>query len=132
MQNIADIGFELLLETGLAASGDTKTLQAWRAIGNEQPSVLAKRIGEKWMDYLMTPEINENIDNSISYIEKHNEFLLLKIQEKFGGLETFQEISEASILMIALALHLSRGLGADTKGICEHWIAIAKNNGAKE
>jgi hypothetical protein len=29
-------------------------------------------------------------------------------------------------------LHLSRGIGADTKGISEHWIEIAKSHGAKE
>ncbi len=132
MQNIADIGFELLLESGLAESGDTKTLAAWREIGNELPEVLAERIGKEWMDCLMIPEINDDIKDPTLFIQQHNDLLVQKAQEKFGALQTFQEVHEASVLMIALALHLSRGLGADTKGIAEHWIETAKNHGAKE
>lgn len=131
MQNIADIGFELLLESGLAESGETKTLATWRKIGNEAPETLAERIGEEWIDYLTVPEIN-NENNPIAFTQKHNELLLLKAQEKFGELQTFQEVHEASVLMIAVALHLSRSLGADTKGIAEHWIETAKSHGAKE
>ncbi|AZQ63189.1 YkgJ family cysteine cluster protein [Flammeovirga pectinis] len=132
MQSIADIGFELLLDTGLAASGDTKTLAAWRTIGNEKPEVLAQRIGSEWLDYLMIPQITDESNDPVTFAQKHNDLLLDKIQEQFGGLETFQEVHEASVLLIAVALHLSRGLGADTKGIAEHWIETAKSHGAKE
>ena len=132
MQNIADIGFELLLDSGLAESGDTKTLAAWREIGNELPEVLAERIGEEWIDALMIPNINKEVNNPIAFTQKHNDLLLAKVQEKFGGLQTFQEVHEATVLIIAVALHLSRGLGADTKGISEHWIETAKSHGAKE
>lgn len=132
MQNIADIGFELLLDSGLAESGDTKTLAEWRKIGNELPEILAERIGAEWMDILMIPEITDIEENPISFTQKHSDLLLLKAQEKFGTLQTVQELHKASVLMIAIALHLSRGLGADTKGISEHWIKIAKSHGAKE
>ena len=132
MQNIADIAFELLLDSGLAESGDTKTLKAWRAIGNEDPELLVKRIGKEWMDYLMIPAIDNDTLTPIIFVQKHNDFLLLKAQEKFGSIQTFQELHEASVLMISLALHLARGLGADVKGISEHWVDIAKNHGAQE
>ncbi|CAM1364931.1 conserved protein of unknown function [Tenacibaculum soleae] len=132
MQNIADIGFELLLDTGLAASGDTKTLALWRASGCETHELSAKRIGQEWVDCLMIPKITIDTENPVSFAKKHNELLLLKAQEQFGGIQTFKEIQEASSLLIAVALHLSRGLGADTKGISEHWIEIAKSHGAQE
>ena len=132
MQNIADIAFELLLESGLSASGDTKTLTLWRELGNEHPELLAKRIGKEWIDCLMLPEITNTGKNPITFAQKHNDLLLIKAQEKFGNLKTLQELHEASVLIIGIALHLSRGLGADTKGISEHWIAIAKSHGAKE
>jgi Fe-S-cluster containining protein len=131
MQNIADIGFELLLDSGLSASGDTKTLAEWRKIGNELPETLAERIGKEWIDYLMIPEITEDIENPLAFTQKHNDFIQLKVQEKFGSIQTLQELHEASVLIIAVALHLSRGLGADTKGISEHWMEIAKSHGAK-
>ncbi|WP_237276321.1 YkgJ family cysteine cluster protein [Tenacibaculum ovolyticum] len=131
MQNIADIAFELLLDSGLAESGDTKTLATWRVIGTESPELLAERIGEDWMNCLMTPSIN-NTDNPINFAQKHNNLLQLKAQEQFGNLQTFNELHQASVLMVAVALHLARGLGADVKGISEHWVDIAKSHGAKE
>jgi Fe-S-cluster containining protein len=131
MQNIADIAFELLLDSGLAESGDTKTLASWRVIGTESPELLTKRIGEDWINCLMTPAIN-NTENPITFAQKHNNLLQLKAQEEFGSIQTLEELHEASVLMISVALHLARGLGADVKGISEHWIEIAKSHGAKE
>ena len=132
MQNLADIAFELLLDSGLAASGDTKTLAVWREIGNELPEILAARIGEEWIDCLMLPPINNDAENPITFAQKHNDLLLLKAQEKFGNLKTPQELHEASVLIMGVALHLAKGLGADTKEISEHWIETAKSHGAKE
>jgi Fe-S-cluster containining protein len=132
MQNIADIGFELLLDSDLSESGDTKTLAAWREIGNELPEVLTERIGTAWMDCLMLPEITDGIENPLAFAQQHNEILLQKAQEEFGALTTLEEVHKASVLIIAIALHLSRGLGADIKGIAEHWIETAKSHGAKE
>jgi hypothetical protein len=129
IQNIADIGFELFLDSGLAVSGDTKTLQTWRILGQETPELLAKRIGKEWMDALMIPEITE--ENPTAFAQKHDDLLLLKAQEQFGSISTLEELHNASVLMIALALHLTKGLGADTKGISEHWIATAIKHGAK-
>lgn len=132
MQNIADIGFELLLDSGLASSGDTKTLTLWREIGNEPPTVLAERIGKEWVDCLMIPVIIDEIDNPITFSNKHNNLLQLKAQEEFGSLQTLQELHKASVLIIGVALHLAKGLGADPKEIVAHWIDIAKSHGAKE
>ena len=131
MQNIADIAFELLLDSGLAASGNTKTLIAWREMGNEAPELLAKRIGQEWIDCLMLPPITDEIENPVSFAQKHNDLLLSKAQEKFGALKTYLELHEASILIMGVALHLARGLGADPKTISEHWITIAKKHGAQ-
>ncbi|QOD62415.1 YkgJ family cysteine cluster protein [Polaribacter haliotis] len=132
MQNIADIGFELLLDSGLSESGDIETLALWRIMGNEAPEVLAERIGKEWIDYLMLPEIDDSNENPTIFAQKHNELLLLKAQEKFGTIKTNEELHKASVLMIGLALHLARGLGADPKAISEHWVEIAKSHGAKE
>ncbi|WP_341220639.1 YkgJ family cysteine cluster protein [Polaribacter atrinae] len=132
MQNIADIAFELLLDSGLSASGDTKTLALWREMGNELPEKLAERIGKDWIDSLMIPKITNVVENPIEFIQKHNDLLLIKAQESFGSLQTFDQVREACVLIMGVALHLSRGLGADTKGIAELWIETAKSHGAKE
>ena len=131
MQNLADIAFELLLNTSLAETGDKKTLSLWRKMGNELPEKLAARIGQEWMDALLLPEISE-VEDSISFAQKHNELLQSKAQEQFGILQTNQELHEASVLIMGIALHLARGLGADPNALAEHWIDIAKANGALE
>lgn len=132
MQNIADIGFELFLESGLAASGDTQTLALWRTMGTEGPEILTQRIGVEWIDALMLPEINDEIDNPIAFAQKHSDLMLTKAQTDFGALQTLEEVHNASVLMIGVALHLVRGLGADPKEISEHWIHTAKNHGGLE
>jgi Fe-S-cluster containining protein len=131
MQNLADIAFELLLDTSLAASGDKKTLALWRKMGNELPEELATRIGHEWLEALMLPEITD-AENSIPFAQQHNQLLQSKAQTQFGVLQTNQELHEASVLIMGVALHLARGLGADPKALAEHWIEIAKANGAIE
>ncbi len=132
MQNIADIGFQLLLESGLAASGDKKTLAAWRQIGNESHEDTAKKIGLECIDILMIPAISQDTENPIAFAQKHNHLLVATAQEKFGNTQTIQELHEASVLLIAIALHLASGLGANKKEIAEHWIETAKSHGATE
>ncbi len=132
MQNLADIAFELLLDTGLAESGDKETLPIWRKMGNELPEQLADRIGQEWLDSLMLPEISDDLDDPILFARKHNDLLRIKAQEKFGTLQTNKEIHEASVLIMGVALHLARGIGANPEILAEHWIATAKNHGAVE
>jgi Fe-S-cluster containining protein len=130
MQNIADIAFTLLLDTGLAETGETKTLSTWRELGKLEATELANRIGNEWLDILMLPTITDHIDDPVSFAQIHNEQLQLKAQENFGQLDTMEGIHEVSVLMMALALYLARALGADPKILSEHWIEIAKSNGA--
>jgi Fe-S-cluster containining protein len=132
MQNMADIAFELLLDSILAKSGDTETLVMWRKMGNKRPEALVDKIGQEWMDYLMIPDIKENLEDSISFANQHNEFLQSKAQEKFGTLQTNQEFHDASVIIMGVALHLARGVGANPKVLAEHWIEIAKKHGAQE
>lgn len=132
MQNIADIAFTLLLDTGLAESGDTKTLAVWRKLGTEQPAALVERIGEKWIDLLMIPVFSEQADEAVAFAGIHNELLQLTAQEEFGQLQTLPEIHDASVLMMSLALYLAKALGANPEGLAEHWVEVAKGHGAAE
>ena len=131
MQSIADIAFELLLDSGLSESGDTKTLKLWNQMGKESSEDLAKRIGQDWIDELTIPSLKNYIEDPIVFSQKHNELLLLKAQESFGASTTYQELHEASVIMMGLALHLATGLGADKQSMTELWIDTAKGHGAK-
>ncbi|HQO08717.1 MAG TPA: YkgJ family cysteine cluster protein [Clostridiales bacterium] len=132
MQSIADIAFMLILDTGLAGSGDKKTLPLWRKMGSELPEVLANRIGNEWIDRLILPEISDELEDPVSFVQKHNDLLQSKAQEQFEALQTDKELHEASVLMMGVALHLARSIGTDPKILSEHWIGIAKEHGAIE
>lgn len=132
MQNIADIGFELLLESGLAASGDKKTLALWREMGTDSPEIVAKNLGEDWIDSLMLPTITEEAANPIAFAQQHHDLLLSKAQKEFGNLQTLEALHKAAVLIMGVALHLARGLGANPKEMAELWIETAKKHGATE
>lgn len=131
MQGLADMAFMLLLDTGLAKSGDKKTLQRWREMGSEHPEQLATRIGSRWVDWLMLPEISD-IENPSIFVLKHSELLQQKVQEQFGDAQTNQELHETSVLIMGVALHLASSIGANTTELTEHWINTAKSNGAND
>lgn len=129
MQNLADDAFALLLETGLAESGDRQTLRLWRTMGKETPGRLAERLGPEWIDRLMIPELT-GLNDPLTFSDQHYERLLSKIQASFGTLANLTDFSQASTLIMGLALHLGRGLGADPAQLAEHWINTAKEHGA--
>lgn len=131
MQNIADIGFALLLDTELVTSGDTKTLKKWKELGESEIETLITFIGNDWIDSITLPEIDNSL-NQQEFTEIHNELLQLKAQKKFEKLESMQDISNASIEMIAVAFYLAKSIGANPSELSEHWISIAKSHGAKE
>lgn len=101
-------------------------------MGNESPEIMSSQIPEYWLDVLMLPNISTEPHNSLLFVEKHNSLFQSAVQNAFGSIQTMQEIREASVLMMRLALYLAYSIGADTKGLSDHWIKIAKSNGAFE
>lgn len=127
MQQLADIAFELFLDTGLAQSGDTETLKEWTKLGEITPDELNTRIGQDWMNALVLPEI-ESLENPTQFTNKHTQLLLVKAQQQFGSLTTFEEVKNASVLIMGVALQLSRSFGADPKSLSTHWVETAKSH----
>ena len=132
MQRLADEAFVLLLESGLAAAGDRLTLRRWRELGKDDPGHLAERLGPEWIDRLMLPDIGDGLDDPALFAHRHHELLQGQAQESFGNLSDIHELREASALMMGLALHLGRGLGANPAELAGHWVVTAKKHGALE
>ncbi len=126
MQNIADISLMLLLDTGLAASGDTRTRIEWRKMGAETPTQIAQRIGEKWLDLLTLPNIIFSAENPKAFILAHQELLQENAQNQIDTLTNFSEIREFAIIMMALALFLGKAIGADVKSLSEMWSEVGE------
>jgi len=132
MQTLADNAFAFLLDSGLAASGDRQTLRLWREMGRKAPEHVKDELGPEWVDLLMLPEIPGDLHDPIVFIQRHHDLLLLKVDESFGRLDNFAGFHKASALLMGLALHLGRGLGADPAELSAHWIKTAKEHGALE
>lgn len=132
MQNLADLSFEMLLDTGLSESGDPKTVQIWRKMGIVAPDVLSSNIGQEWMDILFIPKISTSINNASSFVRQHTDLLQNKTQAQFGSLGSHQEFHEASVLIMGLAIQLARCIGANPKNLVDDWCETAKKLGAKE
>jgi Fe-S-cluster containining protein len=132
MQRLADNAFVLLLETGLAASGDHLTLRLWRKLGQDTPEHLAQFLGPEWIDRLMLPDISGCLTDPVAFACQHHEMLQSQAQALFGNLGDFAALHEASGLMMGLALHLGRGLGINPAELADHWIVVAKQLGARE
>ncbi|HEY6914243.1 MAG TPA: YkgJ family cysteine cluster protein [Paludibacter sp.] len=132
VQLLADVAFELLLDSGLAESGDKETLRQWRLMANESPEQLAERIGQSWLDQLTIPDVNPDIEQPQLFCEQHVTIIQEQLQASFGNVQTLEEIQKASVLVMALALFLSVAVGANPLLLANHWIEIAKNNRAQE
>lgn len=132
MQQLADGAFALLLESGLAATGDRLTLPLWRKLGSMEPGNLAKHLGAEWIDRLMLPDINDGLDDPATFSLRHQDQLQAQAQTSFGALDNATALREASGVMMGLALHLGRGLGIDPAELAGNWIVTAKQYGARE
>jgi len=130
MQRLADSAFAFLLESGLAGSGDRQTLRLWREMGRARPERLQDRLGPEWIDLLMIPAVADGLQDPAAFSRRHHELLLLKAQGSFGTADNDADLRKASEVMMGLALHLGRGLGADPAELAEHWIKTAKEHGA--
>ena len=132
MLQLADGAFVLLLESGLAASGDQQTLRTWRELGRAHPKERAACIPAEWMDRLMLPNLDHLRDEPAAFAAAHHEQLQSAAQTTFANRATRNGLREASCLMMALALHLGRGLGSDVEQLADRWIVTAKKHGARE
>ena len=130
MQLVADVAFELLLDTDLPESVSRETLVLWHKMGHVAPEELANRIGPEWMDELMLPAIEE--EDPLLFAQIHQDRLLAKANKEFGTLASHQACQDASVFVMGVALHLARGLGAAPDELVEHWIETAQLHGGVE
>jgi len=127
MQQLADIAFELYLDSGLAKSGNITTLEKWKRLGEMTPEVLSETINEDWRMALYFPEITD-IKNPETFITTHSEILFTKAQTEFASIQTMEELEEASVLIMAVALQLARSIGANASELSKFWVETAKKH----
>ncbi len=132
MQELADGAFVLLVEGGLAASGERRTLPRWRALSEAHPRALSEAIPPEWQEALTAPALEHELEDPARFAVSHFTLLQARAQECFGALRDHDRLRDASCLMMALALHLARALGAEPRELGARWISTAKKHGAHE
>jgi len=132
MQHLADAALVLLLDSGLAKSGDRLTLRRWRELGAGPAELRVKTLGPTWLDRLMTPLIEGPLDEPAVFAAHHHEALQAAAQDELASLADIPSLRDASSLMMAMALHLGRALGAESAPLAAHWIATARAHGARD
>ena len=125
MQQLADIAFELYLDSGLAESGNKETLNQWMILGDSSPDELFSFLPQDWRKELMHPEII-TLNNPTEFATHHLQLLLNKAQSDFGSIASLEELQQASVVMMAVALQVARSIGADPKSLAEHWAETAR------
>ena len=121
----------LLLETGLADSNDTETLQEWLKLGKASPQKLAEKIGIEWLDLLTIPILTFEKNNPTAFIEKHLELLQHEAQLHIDSMHDLPQFRTGSIQFMAMALLVAKSVGANPEELAELWIATAREHGAK-
>jgi hypothetical protein len=132
VQNLADNAFIFLLDSGLSDSGDTITLSEWRRLGTCSPAQLRSFVPDEWFEILLFPSVSGVNESALDFVQAHDALLQVSIESKYNNQLTLKELSGASCLMMALALLMSKTIGADAKGLSELWIETAQSHGALE
>jgi len=132
MQHLADAALVLLLDSGLAATGDRLTLRRWRKLGGSTADQRIAAIGPTWLDRLTTPALDVSPTAPDAFVAAHLSALQATAQAELASLSDAAAIRDAAVLMMALALHLGRALGTESAPLADHWIATARANGARE
>jgi Fe-S-cluster containining protein len=133
VSQLADGALVLLIDSGLAASGDRRTLGRWRRLAEmpiEQRAVLLGDDWALWRGRLLAPEVPFDPDPAV-FFRAHHDMLQQHAQLSFGALADAAALSDAATLMFALALHLGDTVGAYAQGLAKRWIGTAQSHGAR-
>ncbi|MCB9732023.1 MAG: YkgJ family cysteine cluster protein [Deltaproteobacteria bacterium] len=132
VEALADGAFVLLFDSGLAATGDRATLRGWRALGAASAEARLDAIPAEWRDRLAVPGVDPAlIATPSAFVAAHEALIQAAAQAAFARLDSAAALSAASTLMMALALHLGRAVGADPAALSARWTARARELGAR-
>jgi len=124
--DLAEGALALLLEGGLAASGDRLTLPRWRELGAMSDDDRAAALPAGWQDELTVPELEGPPGAPAEFVQRHRGRLQTRLGELLAAADTPEALRQACSLMMALSLHLGRSVGIDTNELAAHWIATAR------
>jgi len=128
VQDLGEAALVLLIDSGLATSGDTAVLPRWRRLGRLSADQRASEIPTPWLDALMQAPPGDLADPT-AYAMAHRAALAERLGH-FTVLTDHGALRDAATLAMAMALHLAQGVGAEPAPLATRWIAVAQRHGA--
>jgi uncharacterized protein len=124
--DLAEGAFVLLFDSGLArSSGEPqRTLRAWQRLHTMEQRQAA--IGDAWFDRLTVPTVELPLSTGTAWVADHHRQLQHACQQAFATLNTADALREASIRMLAMALTVADGIGADQWQLLATWLERAR------
>jgi Fe-S-cluster containining protein len=135
VSDLADGALVLLLDSGLAASGDRRTLPAWRRLGETPPESWSalQILPTDWLQWraaLLTPDLPFDPDPT-RFAKAHADLLQTRAQSAFGMLSEATPLVSASVTMMALSLLLAHTVGAPAATLAAEFCRTATSRGAR-
>ena len=131
VQELAEGALVLLLDSGLAASGERQTLGLWRAAARMNDAERAGYIGHDWLHELLIPQLSLSETGVEGFATAHHRRMQERAQREFASLASVETLREASARMMTLALHLACGCGIEPREPLELWLKTARTHGAQ-
>ncbi|MBA2482217.1 MAG: YkgJ family cysteine cluster protein [Planctomycetes bacterium] len=126
-QDLAEGAFVLVFDSGLAMSGTTGVLSRWRLIVDSDARTRIADVAPSWLDALQIPRLDPR--DGRAFAAAHRSLLQTEAQAAFASLTDAGTIADASLTMLALALHLAQSLGGDPVEFGRHWCDRAEAEG---
>ncbi len=128
LAHLADGALVIFLDGGLAASGDRRTLPAWRRLARTPPERWAGLLPVSWpawREALLTPPLRFHPDPR-TYAALHAEYLQGLAQHAFGALVDADALVDAAVTMMALTILTAHSVGADVDLLVEGFCRTAR------
>jgi Fe-S-cluster containining protein len=129
VQDLAEGAFVLVLDSGLVARGFPGLRARWTATMESPPAQRFELIPSTLRWLLLDPGLDPQ--PATEFVAAHARVLQEFVQGQFAALTDPQALAQASTSMLALALHLGAGLGADVGVLSRRWMEVAVEQGMR-
>lgn len=126
VQDLAESAFSCLLDTPWGLDGVSQVLHRWEQLGSLPLESLVAQVGSLGVDRLMVPFIEPVVVDFKAFYSSHRQLLQNQMQSDWGTLTTREACHGASVSLMAQALFLAYGVGAEPQRLALRWVKQAK------
>jgi Fe-S-cluster containining protein len=122
-QDLAEGAFVLVFDSGLSESGSGDWRQRWQAVADGGPEAWIAALGSEWHDLITVPDIGSVSEDA--WVPAHARLLQSQAQERLASLTEQSQLAAASATLLAGAVLLLHGVGADSAAVARAWLVKA-------